>query len=61
MTHILALTPHQSDLLQKEMPENVVQLQNTGNYILTSITLIDSVDMLKLFQAGILHGLNSTK
>jgi|688.fasta_scaffold94945_2 hypothetical protein len=61
MTHILALTKQQSDLLQKEMPENVVQLQDTGNYILTSITLTDSVDMLKLFQAGIIHGLNLTK
>lgn len=61
MTHILALTKNQSDLLQKEMPENVLQLENTGNYILTSITLTDSVDMLKLFHAGIMHGLNSTK
>jgi hypothetical protein len=61
MTHILALTKSQSDLLQKEMPENVVQLRDTGNYILTSITLTDSVDMLKLFMSGIIHGLNLTK
>ena len=61
MTHILALTKAQSDVLQKEMPENVVQLQDTGNYILTSITITDSVDMLKLFQSGIKHGLNLTK
>jgi len=61
MTHILALTKAQSDVLQKEMPENVVQLQDTGNYILTSITLTDSVDMLKLFMSGIMHGLNLTK
>jgi hypothetical protein len=61
MTHILALTKQQSDVLQNEMPENVVQLQDTGSYILTSITLTDSVDMLKLFQSGIKHGLNLTK
>jgi len=61
MTQILALTKEQSDLLTLKMPENVVQLQDTGKYILTSITLTDSVDMLKLFQAGIMHGLNSTK
>ena len=61
MTQILALTKQQSDLLQKEMPENVVQLQDKGSYILTSITLTDSVDMLKLFMSGIIHGLNLTK
>lgn len=61
MTQILALTKEQSDLLTLKMPENVVQLQDTGKYILTSVTLTDSVDMLKLFQAGIFYGLNSTK
>lgn len=61
MTHTLALTPQQSDSVKKLLPDNVIQLEFTGFYILTSITLNDSVDMLKLFQAGIMHGLNSTK
>jgi hypothetical protein len=61
MTHILALTKAQSDVLQQEMPENVVQLQDTGSYILTSITLTDSVDIIHLFFAGVKHGLNLTK
>lgn len=58
MTHILALTPEQSELLKLRMPENVVQLQDTGKYILTSITIIDSVDLINFFQTGITHGLN---
>lgn len=61
MTHTLALTQDQSDWLTDKMPENVVQLENTGKYILTSITLTDSVDILKLFQAGIIYGLKKTK
>lgn len=60
MTHILALTKEQSDWVKLYLPENVVQLEHTGKYILTSITLTDSVDMLNLFQAGIMHGLHLT-
>lgn len=59
MTQILALTKTQSNLLADQMPENIVQLQHTGKYILTSVTLIDSVDFIKFFHAGVMVGINS--
>lgn len=58
MTQILALTPEQYYWIKSYLSENAIQLEDTGKYILTSITLNDSVDMLRLFQAGIMHGLN---